>query len=428
METITSSAVTPLMEAVYEGNTVEVKALIDEGVNVNEKDASGRTALMIAANRGHTYVVQLLLESGADANARDNQGMTAIEAASSRGFERIVSMLKKFSTVPQAEQDNGRSFKSAASPRLSLHRAVDDGDFAALNSLISSGADLNARSNDEWTPLMLATIKGHTAMVEALLKNGADVNARNRKGWTALMFAVSMSDADTIRMLHMGGANVNARDKEGKTALMQAVNENNRESLKILLEVGADINLEDYSGETALDIARRRGYKEMVELLRRSGARSGSAPPATSGTQQNVLSSASANELFHEGELERLKKELDGLLPEQWPGSKALVPQHAEPLGVVSAETQALVPAELPESGERIVAALQALLQSRKNSDEAIAVAHKLMLTVSEASTLSNLSRTHLRQALKDGRLKGKIIGQGWRIKRADLDLYVRAL
>lgn len=428
METITSRGVLPLMEAVYEGNTVEVKALIDEGVNVNERDESGRTALMIAANRGHTYVVQLLLESGADANAKDNQGMTAIQSAADRGFERIVSMLRKFSTVAPGERQQGGSSASASSPRLSLHRAVDEGDFAALKSLIDAGADLNARSNDEWTPLMLATIKGHTAMVEALLKNGADVNARNRKGWTALMFAVSMSDADTIRMLHMGGANINARDKEGKTALIQAVNENNRESLKILLEVGADVNLEDHAGETALDIARRRGYKGLVELLRKNGAGSGSAQPSTSAVQQGVLSSAGADELFDEGELERLKKELDGLLPEQWPASKSLVPRRAESPEVVAAERQALVPAAPPEIGERIVAALQALLQSRKNSDEAISVAHKLMLTLSEASTLSNLSRTHLRQALKEGRLKGKIIGQGWRIKRADLDIYVRAL
>ncbi len=75
METISSNAVMPLIEAAYEGNTVQVQALIDEGADVNERDAAGRTALMIAASRGHTYVVQLLLEKGADPNARDNNGL-----------------------------------------------------------------------------------------------------------------------------------------------------------------------------------------------------------------------------------------------------------------------------------------------------------------------------------------------------------------
>jgi excisionase family DNA binding protein len=45
-----------------------------------------------------------------------------------------------------------------------------------------------------------------------------------------------------------------------------------------------------------------------------------------------------------------------------------------------------------------------------------------------EASLLSNLSRGHIREAIRAGRLKAKIIGRGWRIKRADLDIYIRAL
>jgi excisionase family DNA binding protein len=305
---------------------------------------------------------------------------------------------------------------------------VDEGDFAALKSLIDSGADVNARSSDGWTPLMLATIKGHTEMVEALLKNGADSNARNRKGWTALMFAVSMSDADTIRILLRAGANINARDKEGKTALMQAACENNRESLKILIEEGADLNLEDHSGERALDTARRRGYEEIVEMLRRSGAESNSSRPGSSGTPK--LSSASGDLIFNEGELERLKRELDGLLPEAWPTAKALVRQEVETADVLATEPQALVPARLPEIGERILATLEALLQARLDAQRLTVadIAQKLVLTLAEASILSNLSRTHLREAISCGKLKGKIIGRGWRIKRADLDIYVRSL
>jgi excisionase family DNA binding protein len=427
METITTSTLMPLIEAAYEGNTVQVQSLIEEGADLNEKDAAGRTALMIAANRGHTYVVQLLLERGADANATDNNGLTAMQAAESRGFHRIVSMLRKFS-APSAQAENSSALKNADRPRLSLHRAVDEDDFAALKSLIDGGADVNARSNDEWTPLMLATIKGSMQMVEALLRSGADSNARNRKGWTALMFAVSMSDADTMRILLGAGANINARDKEGKTALMQAVNENNRESVRVLLGEGADVNLEDHAGETVLDIARRRGYEEIVDLLRKNGAGSGSAGSASAVKGEATISNDSVKELFNEGELERLKKELDGLLPEQWPGAQSLVPQKSESAGLATG--QDTVPAQLPEIGERLLAALQSLLQSRQDSREATvtAVAQKLMLTLAEASLLSNLSRAHLRQAIQCGKLKAKIIGRGWRIKRADLDIYIRTL
>lgn len=428
MDTTTTTAVMPLIEAAYEGNTVQVQSLIEEGVDVNEKDASGRTALMIAANRGHTYVVQLLLERGADISATDNKGQTAMQAAESRGFERIVSMLRKYSAA-SSQPEQSSALKSQTVPRLSLHRAVDESDFAALKSLIDAGADVNARSSDEWTPLMLATIKGHTQMVEALLKNGADSNARNRKGWTALMFAVSMSDADTMRILLGAGANINARDKEGKTALMQAANENNRDSVRVLLGEGADVNLEDYAGETVLDIARRRGYEEIVDLLRKNGAGSGSAKSIFPEREGAALSGASVDDFFNDGELDRLKKELDGLLPEQWPETKSLVKQQPEAEALVPAQSEAIVPAQLPEIGERLIAALQSLLQSRQEEENTVsAIAQKLMLTLPEASILSNLSRSHLREAIRGGRLKAKIIGRGWRIKRADLDIYIRAL
>jgi excisionase family DNA binding protein len=430
METTTIGGVMPLVEAAFEGDMVRVQALIEEGADVNERDASGRTALMIAANRGHTYVVQLLLERGADANARDNQGLTALEAAESRGFQRIVSLLSKFIAYP-AQQEAGSNWQSNASAsRLSLHRAVDEGDFSALLSLIETGADVNARSNDEWTPLMLATIKGHTSMIEALLKNGADVNARNKKGWTALMFAVSMSDIEAMRILLMHGANINARDREGKTALMQAACENNRESLKFLLEVGADVRLKDLSGETALDLARKRKFDEVAKMLKRCEDESG--PSVSSDNTPPVLSSAGVvNDIFNESELERLKKELAPFMVAPVPQGGALVVQPVEAVDDASANAQALVPAHLSDMGERLIAALQALLQVRRQETEQPSVAdiaQKLILTLAEASALSNLSRPHLRQAMRDGRLKGKIIGRGWRIKRTDLDHYVRTL
>jgi excisionase family DNA binding protein len=52
----------------------------------------------------------------------------------------------------------------------------------------------------------------------------------------------------------------------------------------------------------------------------------------------------------------------------------------------------------------------------------------KLTLNLSEASALSGLSRHHLREAIDAGKLKARIIGRGWRVKRADLETYVRKL
>jgi len=55
-------------------------------------------------------------------------------------------------------------------------------------------------------------------------------------------------------------------------------------------------------------------------------------------------------------------------------------------------------------------------------------IAQKIMLTLPEAALLTSLSRNHLRQAIEEKKLRARIIGRGWRVKRDDLDAYVKKL
>jgi excisionase family DNA binding protein len=50
------------------------------------------------------------------------------------------------------------------------------------------------------------------------------------------------------------------------------------------------------------------------------------------------------------------------------------------------------------------------------------------MLSIDEAAALAGLSAHHVREAIKAGALKAKIVGRGWRVKRPDLDAYVKKL
>jgi excisionase family DNA binding protein len=75
-----------------------------------------------------------------------------------------------------------------------------------------------------------------------------------------------------------------------------------------------------------------------------------------------------------------------------------------------------------------LVAAIE---QARAQVPPALTVsdlAHKLTLSLVEAAQLSGLSRGHLREAITEKKLKARIIGRGWKIKRDDLDLYVKKL
>ncbi len=73
---------------------------------------------------------------------------------------------------------------------------------------------------------------------------------------------------------------------------------------------------------------------------------------------------------------------------------------------------------------------LPAMLPAAPNghTPATISVADKLTLSLVEASQLSGLSRNHLRAAIEDKKLKARIIGRGWKVKRDDLDGYVKKL
>ncbi len=82
---------------------------------------------------------------------------------------------------------------------------------------------------------------------------------------------------------------------------------------------------------------------------------------------------------------------------------------------------------------EQMMKRLPPMLPPAPNGDAApasvaVPVADKLTLSLVEASQLSGLSRGHLRGAIEAKKLKARIIGRGWRVKRDDLDLYVKKL
>jgi excisionase family DNA binding protein len=58
----------------------------------------------------------------------------------------------------------------------------------------------------------------------------------------------------------------------------------------------------------------------------------------------------------------------------------------------------------------------------------AVSIADKPLLKLDEAAALSGLSRDTLRRAIDTKDLNGKLIGRAFRIKRADLDDYIKSL
>ncbi|MDA2929700.1 ankyrin repeat domain-containing protein [Acidobacteria bacterium AH-259-O06] len=82
---------TQLIKAAQDGQTEEVRSLLEAGVNVDAKDENGMTPLMWAAFGGSAKTVKVLLDAGADMSVKDKQGTTAQMWASGN---EIVLLLK----------------------------------------------------------------------------------------------------------------------------------------------------------------------------------------------------------------------------------------------------------------------------------------------------------------------------------------------
>jgi excisionase family DNA binding protein len=59
---------------------------------------------------------------------------------------------------------------------------------------------------------------------------------------------------------------------------------------------------------------------------------------------------------------------------------------------------------------------------------EAQSIGQKVLLTLKDCRALTGLSDDYLRDAIHKGKLKGKIIGRGYKVKRSDLDAFINKL
>ncbi|MGV3721592.1 MAG: ankyrin repeat domain-containing protein [Actinomycetota bacterium] len=94
MEAIALDAAEPLTQAAFAGNTTQVTALLQSGINVDSRCADGRTSLILAAMLGHEATVKVLLANGADVTLRGRDDRTALQCARRNRHFGIETLLK----------------------------------------------------------------------------------------------------------------------------------------------------------------------------------------------------------------------------------------------------------------------------------------------------------------------------------------------
>ena len=302
---------TPLHVAAQKGHNKVAELLIAKGANVNTSGRLiGTTPLDSAALLGHKEMVELLIDSGADINPQITTGETPLQRAEQRGHSAIAEILRKH---------------GGKAGEVTLQLAILKGQKDVAKSLITGGADVNAkgllgRTPLDWAiiggknelaallrkhggkrgeelktaepfpeatileppiakttgiPIIEAIRKGNIEAVKQHLAAGMDVNGRDNWGRTVLHKASGwQGQREIVELLISNGADVNAKRSDGAIPLHYAVYYDRMENVEILLSKGADLNAKDgdQNGATPLHEAAWRSRKEIVDLLISKGA------------------------------------------------------------------------------------------------------------------------------------------------------------
>lgn len=299
-----------MIDAVKQGDTAAVRALLAEQADVDAAELDGTTALHWAAHLGDAISADLLLDAGADPRPVTRNGATPFSLACYKGHAEVIERL-----LVAGEDPN--TLVNGAPVLMMVART---GNPVALRALLRHGADPNAAEAVRGqTPLMHAAAAGHVGAIEVLVHEGnpssgarANVHARstgpaekpriggriprindpiglrahrdptwavNLQGWrmTPINWASREGRLGAVQALLAAGADVDDAKPDQRTNLILAIENRHYELAAHLLDRGADPNLGP--GYTAL---------HQVAWTRRLNAKFGPLNPEATGTLDSL--------------------------------------------------------------------------------------------------------------------------------------------
>lgn len=146
-----------------------------------------------------------------------------------------------------------------------LITAARKSNVEAVKTLLSKGADVNAKTEYGATPLFFACDRGNAEIVKLLLAAGADIDVKDTfYKSTPISWAVQRDQAEVVKLL----VEKKPASKESTTAM--AVNMGQVKTVEALLALG------DFKPESLslwLTISEKNGNQEVAEALKKVGAK-----------------------------------------------------------------------------------------------------------------------------------------------------------
>lgn len=274
-----------IMELATSVNSVEsVRILLSNGVDPNTKKDGVYTPLCSAIRDNRAEIVTLLLANGADPN---------LPASEYPCFKCVTHQRAHF--LAQIVEAGG----DLNEPRGIIEKAVLHNNQDALIFLLDHGVNVNAKSQEGYTPLTTAIRENRAEMIDLLLARGADPAIRgqdwpinmavkrptilkkllpavsNPKSFKGVVeMAVCANQLESIKLLLSAGFSVEDKNGGVFSPLTSAIRERNKEIVHYLIDVaGADVNAPGEHLPIVKALRRLEGQDtEVLELLLERGA------------------------------------------------------------------------------------------------------------------------------------------------------------
>ncbi|KAI1821624.1 hypothetical protein F4861DRAFT_451213 [Xylaria intraflava] len=245
-----------LLAAARAGYEPPFRQLAKQGIDVNIATKTyGHSLLMGATMGGNKRIVQTLLTLGANVKQVSRGGRSALHVSMDADITRLL-------LHHGAEIDKKSSNSETA---LMLAAARDDKDIG--KALVEHGANMERRDSNGRTALMIAALGGHEAFTRLLVEHGAELEEKDSDERTALLIAAAGGHEPVVRLLLEHGAKLEEKDSRKRTAIMLAAFEGQEATARLLVEYGARLDGKDTKGRTASMIATNRGHETVGKFL-----------------------------------------------------------------------------------------------------------------------------------------------------------------
>ncbi|QDL54984.1 ankyrin repeat domain-containing protein [Rhodoferax aquaticus] len=154
-----------------------------------------------------------------------------------------------------------------------LHRCAESKHVKTVEALLEMGVDVESKTGDGETALVLACKKGYLEMVDSLLRLGADIDGPTERGTTPLMWAANCGELKVVEFLLLKGADARRLNDLKMSALHAAIYSDRPQCARLMVESGLEIDFKGPDGQTPLHLAAEDvQLLPMLEYLIEAGA------------------------------------------------------------------------------------------------------------------------------------------------------------